>query len=282
MTFIGQSVISVTFFFLDVSHTHEHLPFPSHAGILVAYIAFVDKDIKSRAERFLSSITNSIEIVLRRNVEIRIILLPNCESIISNGNLLDLPECSKSETAVPTRVESRDVHQESLKVSSVSFNDVEGKLKEGKLDDGRNPPLLDGTRQLTQGVSELMAEETDETNHKREQIPMQRIESIIREQRLETAWLQAADIGSLNRLRPEKNQVLPQGGSYDQHQIESVTSTALSSKNWEDELNHDFKVLKIADEKTLQKDDVAKTHYPVSPSLLHDSAFAGTFNMESL
>ncbi|GKG61513.1 hypothetical protein Tco_0621222, partial [Tanacetum coccineum] len=42
--------------------------------------------------------------------------------------------------------------------------------------------------------------------------PVQRIESIIHEQRLETAWLQTAEKGtpgSLNRLKPERNQVLP-------------------------------------------------------------------------
>ncbi|KAK4766375.1 hypothetical protein SAY87_008017 [Trapa incisa] len=263
-------------------HTHGKLVSIAQAeGILVAYIAFGDKDIKSRAERFSSSIRDSIELVLRRNVEIRIILLPSCKSIVGNGNLLDLPEFSKSDTALPTRIESRNVHQESLKFSSASFNDVEGKSKEGKLEDGRNIRLLGRTHLLTQGISEVMSEE-DETNHKREEIPMQRIESIIREQRLETAWLQAAEAGCLNRSRPEKNQVLPQEGSYDQHQIESVTSAALSSKNWEDELNHDLKVLKIAEEKTLQKDNMATTHFPVSPSLLHDNAFSGTFNMESL
>lgn len=44
-------------------------------------------------------------------------------------------------------------------------------------------------------------------------LPMQRIESIIREQRLETAWLQTADKdtpGSLTRIKPERNQILPQ------------------------------------------------------------------------
>ncbi|PKI50269.1 hypothetical protein CRG98_029342 [Punica granatum] len=267
-------------------HAHGKLVSIAEAeGILVAYIAFGDRDIKSRAERFLSSITNSIEKVVRRNVEVRIILLPSGESLLTNGSLLDSPELSKSETALATRKERRDAHHESLKVSRGSFNDVESKLKGGKLDDGRNSPLLDGTHQSNQGVSKPMAEETDETNQKREEIPMQRVESIIREQRLETAWLQATEKGtpgSLNRLRPVKNQVLPQEGSYDQHQMESVTSTALSSHNWEDELNHDLKVLKITDGKTLQKDNATKTHYPVSPSLLHDSNFAGTFNMESL
>jgi hypothetical protein len=55
--------------------------------------------------------------------------------------------------------------------------------------------------------------------------PGQRIESIIREQRLETAWLQAVEKGSpgsLSRLRPEKNQVLPQDGVYCVNPMESM------------------------------------------------------------
>ncbi|EPS73092.1 hypothetical protein M569_01659, partial [Genlisea aurea] len=45
-------------------------------GGLVAHIAFGDRSIKTRAEGFLSSITNSLEVVLQRNVEAKIILLP--------------------------------------------------------------------------------------------------------------------------------------------------------------------------------------------------------------
>ncbi|KAJ4795682.1 DNA polymerase III subunit gamma/tau [Rhynchospora pubera] len=40
-------------------------------GVLIACIAFEDSEIKSRAERYLSSITNSIETVLKRNVKVR-------------------------------------------------------------------------------------------------------------------------------------------------------------------------------------------------------------------
>lgn len=45
--------------------------------MLIAYIAFEDSEIKSRAERYLSSITNSIETVLRRNVKVIIGLIPD-------------------------------------------------------------------------------------------------------------------------------------------------------------------------------------------------------------
>ncbi|CAN7098434.1 unnamed protein product [Brassica rapa subsp. narinosa] len=52
-------------------------------GILVAYIAFGDREIKLRAEGFVRSITNMIETVLRRNVEVRMILLSETELLSS-------------------------------------------------------------------------------------------------------------------------------------------------------------------------------------------------------
>ncbi|KAK1567955.1 hypothetical protein Q3G72_018618 [Acer saccharum] len=115
---------------------------------------------------------------------------------------------------------------------------------------------------------------------------MQRIESIIHEQRLETTWLQATEkgtAGSLNQLRPEENQVLPQEGIYHQNLIDSVLSSALSSQQWEDELNQELKVLKLNDER-FQKDQNGKTadHYPMSPSLLHDTSFMDNFSKENL
>ncbi|KAF3610727.1 hypothetical protein DY000_02045290 [Brassica cretica] len=52
-------------------------------GTLVAYIAFGEREIKLRAEGFVRSITNSIETVLRRNVEVRMILLCETELLSS-------------------------------------------------------------------------------------------------------------------------------------------------------------------------------------------------------
>ncbi|KAK1276375.1 hypothetical protein QJS04_geneDACA016774 [Acorus gramineus] len=54
-------------------------------GVLIAFIAFKDSDVKSRAERYLSSITNSIEMVLRHNVEVRIGVMP--ENMLPNSSM---------------------------------------------------------------------------------------------------------------------------------------------------------------------------------------------------
>ncbi|EOA39517.1 hypothetical protein CARUB_v10008136mg [Capsella rubella] len=159
-------------------------------GILVAYIAFGEREIKARAERFLSSVTNSIETVLRRNVEVRIILLSETE-------LLNTKQ----------------------------------------------------TRQIAVTTSS-----DTESGH---EIPMKRIEAIIQEQRSETEWLQKTP-GSQGRLKPERNQVLPQ------------------------EDTNGVKVLKICEMGEFQENHAGKRmeHCPVSPSLLHNSNF--TNNKDNL
>ncbi|KAF3440658.1 hypothetical protein FNV43_RR18942 [Rhamnella rubrinervis] len=232
-------------------------------GILVAYVAFTDENIKSRAERFLSSITNSIETVLRCNVEVRIIHLPGGEASL-NATLVELPE---------------DQIEKERKAASSSTMDGCSNCY----------PLLDGTYQSTSGSSELLDEGNARSSDKRErrkEIPMQRIESIIREQRLETAWLQAAEKGtpeSLSRLKPEKNQVLPQDGTLCEDQMDSMDPTMLSSRQEEDELNHELKVLKLSNGRVLQ-DQIGRRadRYPMSPSLLHDTSFVGTSGKDKM
>lgn len=76
-------------------------------GILVAYIVFGEREIKLRAERFLSSITNSIEMVLRRNVEVRIILLPETE-LLSPNQTRQRGVTTSSDTECGSREESEN------------------------------------------------------------------------------------------------------------------------------------------------------------------------------
>ncbi|KAL8554980.1 hypothetical protein ACS0TY_002966 [Phlomoides rotata] len=189
-------------------HSHGRLVSISEVkGGFVAHVAFRDRSIKTRAEGFVSSITNSFEIVLQRNVEVKIILLPDSsghekEPFAGNAN----PSTSKEES--------------------------------------------------------------------KSDIPVKRIESIINEQRLETAWLQATEKGtpgSMSRLKPaERNQVLPQDG------LESMNSADVQ-QDWEDEFNHEIKALKINGGSGTAK---RSNHYPISPSLLHNtSSFASLDTM---
>ncbi|KAL1225638.1 Protein STICHEL [Cardamine amara subsp. amara] len=200
-------------------------------GILVAYIAFGETDIKLRAERFLSSITNSIEMVLRRSVEVRIILLPETELLVA-----------------PHETRKPEMTNKSGALNAITGSNAESDL----------------------GSSE----------ESRSKLPMQRIESIIREQRLETAWLQTADKdtpGSTIRIKPERNQILPQEDTYRQPNVGSaIPSSGLTSHHWVDELNNEVKLLRIGDNGELQENLTGKRgeHCPLSPSLLHDTNFS--------
>ncbi|KAJ0240446.1 Protein STICHEL [Hirschfeldia incana] len=202
-------------------------------GILVAYLAFGETDIKSRAERFLSSITNSMEMVLRRSVEVRIILLPETELLVA----------------------PHQTRKPEMTSRGGDLNAING---------------LNAASDLGVGSSE----------ESRSKIPMQRIESIIREQRLETAWLQTADKdtpGSIIGIKPERNQILPQEDTHRQPNVGSpaISSSGLTSHHWVDELNNEVKLLKIGENGELQENLTGKRgeHCPLSPSLLHDSNF---------
>lgn len=234
------------------------------SGVLAAYVAFGDGDIKLRAERFLRSITNSMEMVLRRNVEVRIIHLPDEGEIQINP-----PGENQAESKMASMKEQRRGHMNGTE----SYSNL--------------PPLLDGKLQSATSSSDIRAE-GNVTRERRQDNPMQRIESIIREQRLETAWLQAVEKGSpgsLSRLRPEKNQVLPQDGIYCVDPKEPMDSTRFSShQHWEDDLNNSLKALSIKNGRVLQKDQISKRadHYPMSPSLLHDNSLATISGKDNL
>lgn len=262
------------------------------AGILVAYVAFGDSNIKSRAERFLSSITNSIEIVLRCNVEVRIILLPDGD-VLNSLDSVDLPLMKQTRKIVGTDKDKQIVYtndidgfsdlvtcQEPRKVTRGCSNNLEGTLKDAG--EGTFKPAAQSPNLLTAGN-----DESSDTQESGEKIPMQRIESIIREQRLETAWLQTAEKGtpgSLNRTKPEKNQVLPQEGIYRRSRMGSTSSSGLSSQHREDELNNEPKVLGSDEGRLLHKDETVKKsgHHAMSPSLLHDLSFADHYNKDNL
>ena len=151
------------------------------------------------------------------------------------------------------------------------------------------PPVVDKCCQVRCELAVTMAE-TDAGRYGRKEgnqdVPMQRIQTIIDEQRLESAWLQAAEKGtpaSLNSLKPERNHVLPQDGVYHPNQMASMISMELSSQRWEDELNHKIKALRINDGRNHQdRSSKRAEHYPVSPSLLRDRSSAGNFNKENL
>ncbi|XP_051144989.1 protein STICHEL-like [Andrographis paniculata] len=95
-------------------------------GRLLVHIAFVDKSIKLRAEGFLSSITNSLEVVLQQSVEVRIALLPEPthrsqsdkdESIVSVSDAGD-PDPNTCHGPMQARIDSFSmVHQHRMETA---------------------------------------------------------------------------------------------------------------------------------------------------------------------
>lgn len=176
--------------------------------------------------------------VLRRNVEVRIILLPDGDPSM---NLVVSNELSEAHNQAEASMENAN-----------------------------------------NNVSD--SENNNSTKEKRQEIPMQRIESIIREQRLETAWLQTVERGtpgSLNHSRPEKNQVLPQEGIYRENCVENGVSSEFSSQKWENELNRELRALKLNDERVMQNGK-RSDNYPISPSLLHEGGYMGNFTKDNM
>lgn len=151
--------------------------------------------------------------------------------------------------------------------------------------------MLSGKFQSTSESPSLLVDENVEINGSKEKepvVPAKRIESIIHEQRLETAWLQTAEKGTpgtQTRSKPERNQVLPQDGVYHQNQMDFTNPASLTSQHWEDELKDEISALKIYNGKEVtQKGQVGKQidHYPMSPSLLHNSSYNSNFSKETM
>ncbi|XP_047306880.1 protein STICHEL [Impatiens glandulifera] len=235
-------------------------------GYFVAYVTFADGDIKIRAERFLSSITNSFENVLQCNVEVRMVVAGSGDEISASKQ--------QKQVDVPKNIRSRERRtvSGSIEIQSrgVSFDGSSV---------GRN-------LQLSSSSSIAAASPV-----RKPEIQNQRIETIIREQRLENAWLQAMEKGttpgSVSRLKPEKNQVLPQDGTFPPpaKQLESVNSLDKSSQRWQDELNHELKLLNIDNNVKILEEQTGHHHHhhshPISPSLLHGTNFRGNFTKDN-
>nr|XP_017228502.1 PREDICTED: protein STICHEL-like [Daucus carota subsp. sativus] len=222
-------------------------------GSFVAYIAFTDSNMKLRAERFLSSITNSFEVVMRgSNVEVRIVLLPDDDPFINSERQLVLvdPMVKEHETQVPQ------------KLSRASLNDF-------------NVDIPGNLQSTSRSLST------------KPEVPAPRIESVNHEQQLETAYLQTAEKvspGSLNHSKPERNQVLPQVDVYHQNQMDFMDPASLTSQRWEDELKEEFSALKIYDVKEATQISQAGPRfdlYPMSPSLLHNRSYVSDLSRES-
>ncbi|XP_074555911.1 protein STICHEL-like [Curcuma longa] len=238
-------------------HDHGNLvSIIENKGTLVVFISFENDRIKTRAERFLSSITNTFEIVLAKNVEVRMGLLPkNIDEDFSES---------------PTRNSTR----------KGSSNKVElGTLR------GPNKGRLIGTSYLSANtiehsdVMQQAAEKLETTEGFR--VPAegkygseQRSQKAITdEQRLERAWLHAAEKCTpefIGHLKPEKNQIRPQNSVTGQNNIQALIALDVTSKNRIKEQDYEIHALKICDAEDCDEEQTTGAkQYAFSPSLLH-------------
>ncbi|KAK9095752.1 hypothetical protein Sjap_021249 [Stephania japonica] len=281
-------------------HVHGRLLSISEIdGVLIALIAFENDDIKSRAERFLSSITDSMETVMRRNVEVRIRLMPEASTVrikpvespeysfLKNMEITQvLDEVAKGDGNNNLKSGAVDPQLQLLQSATESFNCSEAKVPRGTTEQADCSVLQNGRRQITVESPIIMEEKAHGSYNKTErkqEIPMKRIQNIIDEQRLETAWLQAAEKGtpeSLNKLKAERSQVLPQDDIPCPDQVVSIPPES-SSQKWDDELNREIKALKIScSKKDLSGQGLDR--YQMSPSLLHSRGYPTNVSKENL
>jgi hypothetical protein len=105
------------------------------------------------------------------------------------------------------------------------------------------------------------------------------------EQRLESAWLHAAEKHTsvmLNQTRLERNQNLPQGGG--QNHERSSMAAIVPSRQVDKDLTNELKALKISDSHgSLKGQNVQREDgYSISPSLLHRNNHLANCDNESL
>ncbi|RWW57145.1 hypothetical protein BHE74_00036089 [Ensete ventricosum] len=209
------------------------LSITENEGTLIAFIGFKDSIIKSRAQRFLSSITNSMELVLRQNVDVRLGVVPEIHT--------------EGLQSMPSLVSNQMEKDKQSKVDSVNLSSHSNQERIN------NNKVLDLYERISEKSYEQWPPKTGPD-----------------EQRLETAWLQAADPRHVNQSKPDMSQVLPQNGVNHQCVKQSSIVTAKSIKHWDDELDHEVRYSKVSATGGHNKKQIERVdHYATSPSLLH-------------
>ncbi|KAL5225127.1 hypothetical protein ABZP36_011766 [Zizania latifolia] len=247
-------------------------------GYVLAFVAFEESSIKSRAERFLSSITNSIETVLRCTVEVRMGLL---SEFIACGLTLDVgPKVRRGESDVLSCSSNSDRLKGTLNTSSRNFvfsDEVKKEVEKFKIVPAADERLQSAS--VTSVNSGKSKSRDLEVSTHMSKIPM------IDEQRLESAWLQTVEKytpGMINQARPDRHQILPQVASPYQRKS-SMTLVVPSSQAVED-LAHEIKALKIIDSYGAQKDQNGRSENRnvISPSKLHGDDYLENSDKESI
>ncbi|KAG0476614.1 hypothetical protein HPP92_013455 [Vanilla planifolia] len=224
-------------------------------GVLIAYIVFVNGTVKSRAERFLSSITNSIEMVLKRNVEVRIGIVH--EKFQKALNFM--PESTITGNIGSARICSSDNFQRNPSINLLTNSDnPESLLKQKHVRDNNS------------SEDEGFLEAAD--------LKM-----------MESAYLQSTEKGEQTHLlrhsSTEKAFPMLQNGQT-QSERKSPFVQSISLKHWQQELNNEIEELESNSShlpRNLQlHKDAEWYNIPISPSLLHSNSLGGKFDNDGI
>ncbi|XP_024310617.1 protein STICHEL-like 1 isoform X1 [Brachypodium distachyon] len=241
-------------------------------GYLLAFIAFEDSTIKSRAQRFVSSIRNSMETVLRCNVEVIVGLMPE---FLASRLKLEVGMDEKVESDVLSCLTNSERRKEILNPPRCSgySEEIEKNLEKCSSASAAGGEFR---RDITEGNTEMRRTRGQEVLVGRSK-PV-----TIEEQRLESAWLEAVEKHTPG-VRPEKNQVVPQIGGGQYHRKSSM-ATVVPSRNIDKDLSNGLKALKISDSHGPQKGQNVQIEngFVISPSLLHSNNESANCDNESV
>lgn len=240
-------------------------------GFATVQLEFWHPDQKSRAERHLKSIANSIQLALGCNVEVRISLasLPAVvENIRSRKNSTELPKSSANKQR-----------------NSVITTEAEQESESTIMKSDKNRETFRETYYTINGIESFSA--IPHGSHKELPKLSQRFED---EQRLESAWLQEAEKcapGLKDILRPEKNQVLPRDAIDIQNAIVSSGSIgslplAIALRQKEGTSNDEVKVLKPDGGSDIRKLYAGTDHPGLCSNSLDQGTFITSFEDENL
>ncbi|KAF3788039.1 STICHEL protein [Nymphaea thermarum] len=249
---------------------------------LIACIAFKHQDQKDRAERFLKSITNSMEIVLRHNVKVSVGLLSQMADMSSRFSV-KVPSVSprkqtgSSHTMVKDRTDNTnggDHYGGQLRNKATTSNRNNPDTLEDSIDDS-----CDGSSLLEDNFSRssltVFPMEGNGGSYIRKyldtEIAVDSTDAVVDEQKLESAWLQAVEkgpLGSTGQPKHVRNQVLSQDDFFSHNETASVMQPVAAIGHPGEDVNPRSPSIGVIGSR-VQVQKYLDNPCPLSPSLLH-------------
>lgn len=262
------------------------------SGVVVVSLAFDDESMKSRAEGYLSSITNSMEMVLGQHARVRMRCVPDnflggtprFADSTGEQSKTGLRGKQRRSTDDSDAFAAKDLLEEFICAPRKSADNAEARLRR------RTPEICEGSgvpnaSVNTAGFPLLSSRENGKRSCRegtKEGMALRTMEkSGFDEQRLESVWAQTMEKTTPGSVKPERNQILPQNGRSRQHWGESMLALPISSKHWEDELNQEIKALKISDAHHHLKEPSSGRVGAIPPSVFQKIGFPGSVDQES-